>query len=394
MRSLPLLQLLCLVPVVTGTLYALLQVWAAHRFARREARVPERHPGSPDGAWPAVSVLKPLHGLEAGLEENLRSTCLQDYPGAFQVVLSVQRLDDAALPLARALERELGSERVAVVVEDAPPVANGKIQNLVGALRAARHALLVISDSDCRVPRDYLRAIVAPLADPRVGYACTLYRAHGARRWYEALELLTVNADLVPNFVFAAESGATSFCLGASTALRRETLAVVGGFEALADYLVEDFELGRRIEALGLRFALVPSFVDTRIDLDGPAAWWHHQVYWDQNNRAARPLGHFATVVVKAIPFALLFAALRGFDATGVAVAAGAIAVRCASAAEILRTALRGAEGMRALWLLPLRDVAGLVSWAVSLRRRTFVWRGVRLGLTRDGRIVPAGGSA
>jgi len=393
-RILHLLQLVCLAPVVTGTIYAVLQVWAAHRFARRDANAPARFPSPSEAAWPAVSVLKPLHGLEAGLEENLRSTCDQDYPGALQVVLSLQRPDDPALPLARAIERELGPERVTVVVEDAPPVVNGKIQNLIGALRAARHAHLVISDSDCRVPRDYVRAIVAPLADPRVGYACTLYRASGARRWYEALELLTVNADLAPNFVFAAESGATSFCLGASTALRRETLDAIGGFEALAEYLVEDFEMGRRIEDLGLRFALVPAFVDTRIDLDGPGAWWHHQVYWDQNNRAARPIGHFATVVVKAIPFALLFAALRGFDATGLAIAAGAIGVRCASVAAILRTGLRGAEGARALWLLPLRDVAGLVSWAVSLRRRTFVWRGVRLGLTRGGRIVPAGGAA
>lgn len=390
MRLLLLVQLLCLVPVATGSLYALLQVWAAHRFMRRRARAPERFSEASGADWPGVSVLKPLHGLEAGLEENLRSTCEQDYPGPLQVVLSMQRLDDPALPVARAIQREQGAERVSVVVEDAPPVVNGKIQNLIGALGAARHAHLVISDSDCRVPHDYVRAMVAPLADPTVGYSCTLYRASGARRWYEQLELLTVNADLAPNFVFAAESGVTSFCLGATTALRRETLEKIGGLAALADYLVEDFEMGRRIEALGLRFALVPAFVDTRIDLAGPGAWWHHQVYWDQNNRAARPIGHFATVVVKAIPFALLFAALRGFDAAGLTLLATATVVRCASVAEILRSALQGAEGARALWLLPLRDVAGLVSWAISLRRRTFVWRGVELGLTRDGRIVPA----
>lgn len=371
------------VPIVCGSAYALLGPGALLLFKRKA-----RRPRAQCEAWPAVTVLKPICGLEKGLQENLRSTCLQDYP-SFQVVLSVQREDDPALPVVREVEREFGAARVTVVVDDRQTAPNGKIRNLLGALPHARHEVLVISDSDVRLRPDYLKTIVAPLFEPGVGVACTFYRVRGASRWYEMLEQLTLNADFTPNLVFAWVTGASSFVLGATTALRRSVLEEIGGLAALSNYLVEDFEMGRRIRATGKRVVLVPYFVDMTVDLAGPRGWWRHQVYWDQNTRAANPAGLLWTVVVRSVPFALLLAAVRGFDSIGLSVAAAAIGIRLATAAVFLAWGLGDWAGVRGLALLPVRDLAGLASWFLAFVWPTVTWRGEDFILTGDGRMVP-----
>ncbi len=248
--------------------------------------------------------------------------------------------------------------------------------------------MLVISDSDVRLRPDYLKTIVAPLADPEVGCVCTLYKASDAQTWFEKMELLTLNCEFMANVVFAHVTGAAKFCLGASTAVRRSTLKEIGGLDALADYLVEDYEMGRRIWTSGKKVAIVPYFVDTMVDLHTPAQWWTHQTYWDQNTRAARPAGFFATVLVRSVPFALLFALVRMGDPLGLAVLGTAVLVRMATAAAMLGWGFRDREGLASLALLPLRDVAGLLSWLLAFTKRTVVWRGAEFILTSDGRLL------
>ena len=234
---------------------------------------------------------------------------------------------DAAIPLLKEIQQEFGSERVTVAIENFRTGTNGKINNMIGGLKHARHDILVISDSDVFLKPDYLQTIVAPLANPEVGCTCTLYKAAGADRWFEKIELLTLNADFMANVLFAHVTGASRFCLGASAALHRSTLERIGGFEGLADYLVEDYEMGRRIWELGKKVEIIPYFVDTVVDLKRPSQWWSHQVYWDQNTRAARPFAFFATALVRSVPFALLFAAARMGDSLGLSIMAGAYSV-------------------------------------------------------------------
>jgi len=307
------------------------------------------------------------------------------------VVFSVQRLDDPALPLLRRLEREYGPERATVVAVQSEPLLNGKVQNLTNAVAAARHDLLVISDSDVFTPNDYLSRIAAPFREGDIGYVCTLYRGVGARNRYERLVLLSYNMDFIPSVVFAYMTGASAFCLGSSLALRRSVLDAAGGFASLSDYLVEDYELGRRILERGRRMVLLPYFVDLDIDLDSAQSWWRHQVYWDQRTRAARPIGFAASILTRAVPFALLFGLARLFDPLGLTVLAAALAVRLGTAAG---TALlfHDRESLSALWLLPFRDIAGLLFWATALCKQTFTWRGHRCALARGGRIVPLKG--
>jgi len=370
------------IPIAAGSVYGVLCLFALFRLRR----LIHSSPPASFSQWPPVSILKPVCGLEKDLEANLRSACRQDYP-QFQVVFAVQDADDPAVPLLRKIQQEL-PETVSVSVSRLRVGPNGKINNLLGALSHARHDILVISDSDVRLRPDYLKAILAPLADPEVGFVCTLYRGTGAARWFEKMELLTLNADFIPGVIFAHVTGASPFCLGASVALRRECLMAAGGLEPLADYLAEDYEMGQRLRALGKSMVLAPYFVDVVVDLPDLHAWWNHQVCWDQKTRAAQPGGFFATLAIRAVPFALLFAVCRFGDVWGLTVLGAALSLRLATAAAIMGWGLRDREGLRSLALLPLRDLVGLGTWVFALTKKTVVWRGSKLALKRGGRLT------
>jgi ceramide glucosyltransferase len=377
-----LLQWLTLIPVVVGSIFSCLCVLTFGRFcALRDMEL------SAEQSLPPVTILKPVCGLEKGLEQSLRSACLQDYP-CFQVVCSVRSVSDTALPLLKRIEREFPG-RAVVVIDGSRPGPNRKVANLGGALARARSDIIVISDSDIYLGPDYLRRITAPLSDPRVGYVCTLYRAVAAERWYEKLEALTLNADFIPGVVFAYMTRASRFCLGASVAFRRSDLAAGGGIEVLGNFLAEDYELGRRLSESGRRMVLVPETVDVVVDLKSPAEWWKHQVSWDQKTRAACPSGFAASILNRAVPFAALFAVIRGGDGIAPAVFGAALAVRWLTAAFVIRRGLRDRESLLPkMILLPFRDAAALVSWAAALVKKKVVWRGAVYQVTPGGRIA------
>ncbi|MDJ0896747.1 MAG: bacteriohopanetetrol glucosamine biosynthesis glycosyltransferase HpnI [Alphaproteobacteria bacterium] len=387
MDVLSLLAWAFLVPVIGGSIYSVLQLAAVLRFfrPRDSAQHPSRVPAEP--FQPPVTVLKPVCGLESGLKQRLRTACLQDYPD-YQVVYSIQDPADPALPIVREIEAEFGSDRVSVVVEDIRVGPNGKVNNLLGGLRAARHDVLVISDSDVWLTPDYLAVIVAPLADPRTGMVCTPFKARGAVRWFEKMELLSYNADFIPSVIFAYLTKAADFCLGPSVALKRSTLEDMGGFESLAEYLAEDYEIGRRVTASGLVMAFPPHLVDIELDIETVSKWWSHQLYWDQNTRVANQAGFFATVFTRSVPFALLYALATGGGPVGLTVLAAALAIRLATAWATLAWGLRDPEGVRSLAWLPLRDCAGLATWALAFTKQTVIWRDTHYRLTKGGRMI------
>lgn len=375
--------LVLLIPVVSGSTFSVLTVFASWRFYTRRV-------AANSAPLPPVTVLKPIYGLDRELEPGLRSFCEQDYP-ELQIVMSLQRPDDPALPLLRQLAAEYPT-RVTLVIGESPPSVNGKVQNMMIGIGAARHQHLVVSDSDVYAPRDYLRRMVAPLADAKIGFVCSLYRIRGARNLAEKLDLLSINADFMPSVIFTYMTHAATFCLGASIAFRRSDLEAVGGMGAFADYLVEDHELGRRLHERGLDVRLVPMTIDLTPDYASLAAWWRHQVYWDQNTRAANLPGFALTILTRAVPFALLYALATGLAPRALGVLATAIALRVASAA-LVSLIQHDRETLRTLLWLPLRDVLALASWALALTRNTFEWRGNTFKLTRGGRIVPRDGA-
>jgi len=367
---------LLLIPVVISCVYWIATAAMMLRFFR--ARPPR------NSSWlPAVSLIKPVCGLEKNLYENLSTACRQEYP-EYEVIFSVQDSNDPALPLLERIRDESPSVPVRIVVDTDSAGPNGRLSNILNATRHATGEVLVYSDSDMRLEPAYLRTIVALLADPRVGVACTLYRAEGADNLFEALELLSLNTDFLPSMVFATETGAALACPGASQAIRRETLTLIGGLRPMAYTLVEDLELGRAVVAAGLTIAFTPHVAVTGVDLPRPSVWWRHQVYWEQNTRVANPVGFFFTCLVRGVPFAGLYALAGG--AGSWLVLAVTLAVRL-STTVVTSTLLGDREGIRRLWLLPLRDVVGLFVWLASFIGRKVHWRGRVFVLSGNGMI-------
>jgi ceramide glucosyltransferase len=377
---------LLLAPVIAGSTFSIACLAAMARLKAQARRRPP--PLAPNGAWPPVTLLRPVYGLSRDLAANLRAACRQDYPD-YQVVFSAQRHDEPALPLMAAMQREMPPGLVDVAVDGSGRAPNGKVRNLLVGLAAARHAVLVVSDSDVRLRPDYLKTIVAPLLDPAVGCCTTFYRATGARHWFEGLEQLFINAEWLPQLVFAKVTASSPFVLGASNAVLRKTLDGLGGMAELGNYLLEDFEMGRRVRAAGKRIEVVPYFVDMLVDLEGPRSWWQHQLYWDRNTRAGNAWGLFGTLFIRAVPFALAFAAARLFDPLGVAVLGGALAARLLTAGLFMGWGLGDRGGLRYLALLPLRDLAGFVSTLLALSGSTVVSSGLRFVVGPGGRMIP-----
>lgn len=383
------LQYLVMLTLWPGIIFGLVLIswayWIA--VAITVARFFTRKPDSlNEGYRPSVSLIKPVCGLEKGQYVNLSSACTQDYPD-FEVIFALQNPEDPVLPILERIRAENPKGRVRILIDSSAAGPNGRLCNILNATREAKNSVLVYSDSDMLLAPGYLKAIVAPLADPTVGVSCTLYRAHGAVNIWESLELLSLNADFVPSMIFATVTGAALACPGASQAVRRETLEKIGGLASMADSLVEDLELGRSMVAHGFKVVIGPHVAATGVDLTSWQPWWRHQVYWDQNTRAASPVGFFFTCLVRGVPLAVLYILA--------ALPHGLVELEILSITILLRLAttassclfLGDREGLRTLWLLPLRDLAGAATWAASFLQRKVYWKG-RVFVLSGNRLV------
>ncbi len=327
----------------------------------------------------AVSVLKPLHGDEPRLHENLRGYCLQAHP-RYQLLFGIQRADDPAGDVVRRLQAEFPALDIELVLTVGGQGLNRKVLNLAGLLPRARHPLLVIADSDIRVPPDYLRRVTAPLQHAGTGLVTCLYFAHG-RGFWARLGAQFVNDWFMPSVAMARLSGETRYAFGSTLALRRETLDAIGGFEALADELADDYWIGERVRALGLRTELSALRVVTDDVSTSLRALCEHELRWLRTVRGLRPRGFFALVVSFTWPLALAGLALSPTWPTLCLALPGLLA----------RSALHGLQradhpepaALRDLLLTPLRDSLSLALWAWAHRDSTVSWQGRRLDAAR-----------
>ncbi|HEY1432631.1 MAG TPA: bacteriohopanetetrol glucosamine biosynthesis glycosyltransferase HpnI, partial [Stellaceae bacterium] len=297
-----------------ATAIVLLPAWAyligaavaVVRFVRRQvSAAPDR---------PAVSVLKPLHGDEPGLYENLRSFAEQDYP-ALQIVLGVNDPQDGALPAARALMRDLPACDIALVVDARARGSNRKVANLENMFELARHDLLVLADSDMRVDRQYLGAVTAPLLDCRTGAVTCLYKGVSTGGSWSELGAMHINFGFLPSALVAEALGLGGGCFGATIALRRKTLERIGGFARLRYDLADDHRIGAEVSALGLAVVLSPYIVEARVSERSLADLWRHELRWARTVRAVAPAGFVGSVLAHPVAIAAL-AVAAGFGLT------------------------------------------------------------------------------
>ena len=376
------LALVIAIMLVPGWVYLLGGAAAAVRFARR---------GLPAATQPsAVSVLKPLHGAEPGLYENLRSFVDQDHP-AVQIVLGVNDTNDSALPVAHALIRDLPASDITLVLD--PPVrgSNLKVANLENMLPAARHDILVISDSDMRVDRRYLGAVTAPLHDPRTGLVTCLYEGVSTGGKWSALGALHINFAFLPSALVAAALGVGHGCFGATIALRREALDRVGGFARLRDELADDRRIGDEVRAQGLAVVLSRYVVEARVSEPSFASLWHHELRWARTVRAITPVGFAGSLVTHPVALAALGAVATRFGLTSCIFLVISCLLRWASALVIA-----GALGFTTagLWLLPVRDALSFAVFVASFFGRTVFWRDQFFRVEPSGRMTTDGDKA
>jgi ceramide glucosyltransferase len=366
------------IPTMAGIAQAIAGAWLTRRFATKALLARQRGCG---GVPPAVTVLKPLHGAEQLLEAALASTCAQDY-SHFQVVFGVQRADDPALAVVARLRERYPDADIAIVVDTRRHGTNPKVGNLINMLPAAKHDVLVIADSDLHVAPDWLARAVAALDVPGTGLVCTLYAglpATGALT--ERLAATQITHSFLPGAVLARALGRRD-CLGATMALRRETLARIGGLEALADHLADDNVLGRRVSALGLAVSLAGTVPATTVPEATLAALWRHELRWARTTRALVPAQFAASVLQYPIAWALLALALSGGAVWTWSLFETAWVTRALVARVIDRALapLLGGLAFRApLWLLPVRELLSVAVLLASYGGVRVDWRGQTL---------------
>jgi ceramide glucosyltransferase len=339
---------------------------------------------------PPISVLKPLHGDEPGLYENLRSFAEQDYP-SFEIVLGVNDPFDGGLPAARALTRDLPDRDIAIVVDEGTRASNRKVANLENMLKSVRHDVLVLADSDMRVDRAYLAAVTAPLHDSQAGVVTCLYKAVPADgRWAE-LGAMHINFGFLPGAVVAERLGLGGGCFGATIALRRETLEAIGGFTRLRDELADDHRIGAEVRALGLDVVLSPYLVEARVTEPTLADLWRHELRWARTVRAVAPAGFIGSALAHPTAIAALGAAMAGFGLTPCIFLVISCVLRWATARVIARAlGLPPAKP----WLLPVRDALSFAVFATSFFGRTVFWRDEVFRVEASGRMTADGDKA
>ena len=356
-----------------ATLAGLAQALAGWALVRRfRARPPAAV------ASPPVSVLKPLHGDEPLLEAALASLCALDYP-ALQIVCGVQDPTDPALTVVARLRARFPGRDIAVVVDPTPHGANRKVANLINMLPAASHDLLVIADSDVHVLPGYLDALTSALAGPGVGLATTLYAGRPGNRSLAArLGALWIDHVFLPGALLARALGRQD-CLGATMALRRDTLAAIGGLAALADELADDQVLGRRVRRLGLAVALAPTVVATTVPEATISALWRHELRWGRTIRSLEPVGFALSALQHPLAWALLAVGFAGAAPWSLGLFGLAWAVRVVAARGIDRALSRIDETLATrppIWLFPLRDLMSMCVLAASHAGSRVEWRG------------------
>ncbi len=352
------------------------QAGVADALLRRFQRAPVSAPAS---APAAVSVLKPLHGDEPMLEEALASFCAQAY-APMQIVFGVHAASDAAVAVFVRLRARFPAVDMVLVVDPACHGPNRKVDNLINMLPHARHDILVISDADIHAAPDMLRSVVGPLADPAIGLTTTLYTGRPASRSISRLlGAAGINQAVLPGALMGRALGRED-CLGAVMAIRRTTLAAVGGFASLSPHLADDAVLGRKVRALGLRVALAGSIPATSVVEESLSELYRHELRWGRTVRGQAPIGYPMSMIQAPLAWSLIAAAFAGFAAWSVALLVVVWAARTLIARDLERR-LCGAP-FTPFWLLPLRDVLSLAVIVASHAGGKVAWRGQTLHIS------------
>ncbi|GAC1403620.1 MAG: bacteriohopanetetrol glucosamine biosynthesis glycosyltransferase HpnI [Novosphingobium sp.] len=364
---------------VAGSAYTLAAAWVLVRFMRRRTAQPASSVG--------LTLLKPLYGAEPRLLENLSSFCTLDHAGPLQIVVGVQRADDPAHGMIAELRARFPDVRIDLVTGANVTAANGKIANLMAMAPHAAHDVLVLSDSDISVPRDYLSHVVAALAAPGVGAVTCAYRGRGDAGFWSRLGAAGLDWQMLPGVVFGTRTGLATPCMGSTIALRAETLATIGGFEAFSETLADDYAIGAAIRERGESVVVPPLLVTHGSAETSLAELWRHEVRWAATVFGVEPVGHAASVIAMPLPLALLALPLEPAAGQWALILAWVARALLVQATAAVTGSKPFGSNILAIALLPIRDIFGFAVYIASFTARSVVWRGEKLTMKPEGRI-------
>ena len=335
-----------------------------------------------DAHLPPVSVLKPVHGLEAQLKENIESFFRQDYPD-YEILFAADEASDAALEVVREVCARYPHIRSRVLVTGTP-WPNPVVYAFHCMAEAAAHDILVTTDSDVEVSPTYLREIVPPLLDPKVGMVTCVYRGKNAAGFFSGLTAIGMSVEMTAGVLVANLLEGMKFGLGPTTVVRKDSLASIGGYTALRDYIAYDFAIGNLMAKAGYRVVLSGHIIDHVVNQASFQRMWQNQLRWAQTTRYSRPKGHFGSGLIFAMPYGilgLLAAGLLGHWGIGALLFGVAVLNRLAEAWLVGWMVVRDPQIRRAPWLYPMRDLLGFVVWFASYLKLRYVWRDSRFEL-------------
>jgi len=382
---------IAVVGVSSSTIFLVMVLVAAVRWRRGARAAQMAAAATPESSLPAVTIFKPVHGMEARLEENLESFFRQDYP-AFEVVLGARDAGDAGLQVAEKIRQRHPQVKSRIVVSGAPTWPNAKVFSLSKMIPLSANDYFVISDSDVRVSPSFLRDVIPGLLEARIGLVTCPYRGVPAGDIWSTLEALGMSVEMPSGVMVADMLEGIRFALGPAVALRRDALDKIGGIAVTADYYSDDFVLGNLIWAAGYKVIFSHHIIQHVLTPRSLTRTLGDQLRWMKSTRFSRPLGHVGTGLTYAVPFGIL--GLVGGVATGhlglgVGLFSAALMNRVVQSAAVGWGVIGDRRALFLSWLYPVRDLLGFLTWVGSFGSRTFFWRGETYRFSQGGRIIP-----
>lgn len=379
---------IALLGLVSSTIFLAFALLGAVKF-RRDARQQYLATEAAE-TLPPVSVLKPVHGLEPRLKENIESFFRQDYP-QYEILFAADEEDDAGLEVIRGVSDRYPDIRSRILVTGRPPWPNPPAYSFYRMSEVAAYDIFVTSDSDVEVAPNYLREVVPPLLDSSVGMLTCLYRGKNVGGFWSALDAIGMSVEMTAGVLTANLLEGMKFGLGPTIVVRTDAVAKIGGYPAVGDHFSNDFVIGNLIEKAGYRVVLSRHVIDHVVPPMTFRRMWDRQVRWAKGTRWSRPKGHLGTGLVFAMPYGLcgfFAAAAIGQPWLGAGILATALLNRVIEAWAIGWGVVRDPRARIAPWLYPVRDLLGFFVWCASYLSRGAVWRDKRYQLVEGGRIV------
>lgn len=369
--------------------YYLLSLYCTVEYFRALRRLPPRD----DSYAPPVSILKPVRGVDSGAYENFASYCRLDYP-EYELVFAMADPRDPVIPVIQKLQKDFPGRPIRFVTDVLQVGENNKVNSLCRLAAEARYDLLVMTDSDVRVDRDYLREVVAPFADKRVGAVTSFYRCAGGGTLAADLDMLGMSMESVPGALVARRlEGKVQFAFGWTMATTKERLAEIGGWEAMANHHSDDFELGNRIAGKGYRVVFMREPVWMFFPKQSFREFLRHEMRWAIGLRNVRPAGYAGMIFTHGLPWTIVAASVAGAAGwSGIALSyvCAYLALRIGLAYAAGVWGLRDTRIAGKLWLVPLRDAVNAAVWFAGFFTNRIMWRGLQYRV-RNRLLEPVG---